>query len=154
VEDKSNKMKPNVGRQIRDAVAPIVATQLDARLRDAEIEKIIAPYLGNAALMKPFLDVADGHAYTSTVLLRAFAWAKEEGVFASADILWLKFLDRPLWYVMNNVGRVAFHIEGAGVQAHFYYEMESRKPLLEAKVDNAVVGMEEYLVELGSNPNP
>lgn len=47
----------------------------------------------------------------------------QTGVFASATFLWLKGLDRTLWYCLNNIGRRSrFHIEGAGAIAQYQWE--------------------------------
>ena len=86
------------------------------------------------------------HAYTNTALYKLLDWARKNGgVFASAEFRWLKPIDRTLWYVLNNCGRRAFHIEGAGAISHFHAEHILKQALSEPHVDEAVDGLEDYL---------
>ena len=90
------------------------------------------------------------HAYTNTALYKLLDWARKNGgVFASAEFRWLKPIDRTLWYVLNNCGRRAFHIEGAGAISHFHAEHILKQPLSKPHVDEAVDGLEDYLDEQG-----
>jgi hypothetical protein len=64
------------------------------------------------------------HAWTNTAMIAVvgrcgpFAeWGGgRAGVLPSASFLWLKAEDRHLWYALNNIGRRAFHIEGAAAR--------------------------------------
>jgi intracellular multiplication protein IcmP len=46
---------------------------------------------------------------------------------------------------LNNLGRRAFHSEGAGAMAHFMAELLAKKPLPIPRVDTAVVTLNTYL---------
>jgi intracellular multiplication protein IcmP len=90
--------------------------------------------------------VCERHAYVETALASALVFAREcGGVLASAEFLWLKPVDRGLWYVMNNVGRRAFHPEAAGAMAHWKYELARKAPERAPHVDEAVEAMIEFL---------
>lgn len=73
---------------------------------------------------------------------------REHGVVASAEFLWLKTVDRGLWYALNNAGRRQFHVESAGVLAHYYKQQEamqkSGEKLDGPMVQEAVNGLLEY----------
>jgi hypothetical protein len=69
------------------------------------------------------------------------------GVLASAMFRWLKGVDRVLWYCLNNVGRRAFHIEGAAAVCHFQAERIHGQPLMDPYLDTVMNGLEDYLTE-------
>jgi len=94
--------------------------------------------------------ITDAHAYRSTALLALLRWARMRGgVLAPAQFLWLRGTDRPLWYALNNLGRRAFHTEGAGALAHFMAEQNAQKPLPIPRIDTAIVTLNQYLAERG-----
>ena len=93
------------------------------------------------------------HAFTSTALLRALKTAREQGgVLAPAQFVWLRAVDRNLWYPLNNLGRAASHIEAAAAMSHFRAELAANKPIPNPQVDPAIIGLEEYLAETGAVP--
>ncbi|MFA5041213.1 MAG: hypothetical protein WC464_06240 [Bdellovibrionales bacterium] len=108
----------------------------------AEIEKILAdPETGRKTI-----PVLDQHAWRTTAMLGALLWARNNGgVLAPAQFLWVRAEDRALWYPLNNLGRRAFHSEGAGALAHFMAEISAKKPLPIPRVDTAVVTLNTYL---------
>lgn len=107
-------------------------------------------YSGVDALLKKHQDtkavkeVVSLHAYASTVMAAMLKASRDDGVQASADFLWLKPLDRKLWYTLNTVGRQTPFIEVAGVFAHWIAEREAGRKLFVPMIDeatNAVVVM-------------
>ena len=108
-------------------------SEVEKILRDPETGGKIAPIL-------------DQHAWRTTAMLGALLWARNKGgVLAPAQFLWLRAEDRALWYPLNNLGRRAFHSEGAGAMAHFMAETAAKKPLPIPRVDTAVVTLNTYL---------
>jgi len=108
----------------------------------SEIEKI----LKDPALNGKLLPILDQHAWRTTAMLGALRWARNNGgVLAPAQFLWVRAEDRSLWYPLNNLGRRAFHSEGAGAMAHFMAEIGAKKPLPIPRVDTAVVTLNTYL---------
>lgn len=135
---------------LRQQIAVIFATTTDKAKRDRQLEELIAPHLANEKIMKPLLEKAEKHAFVNTVMIRLLQHVRiEAGVLASADFLWVKDLDRSLWYALNDTGRHAYHIESAGIYSHFFHEMVARRAILEPKVDNAILGLEEYMDKQG-----
>lgn len=108
----------------------------------AEIKKLAAdPQIGGQAL-KP----ASKHAYRTTAMLGILKWARfMGGVLAPGQFVWLRAVDRDLWYPLNNLGRRSFHSEGAGAMAHFMAEQSAEKPLPIPRVDTAIVTINQYM---------
>ncbi len=48
---------------------------------------------------RPVTRVLRAHAYVLTVMASMLLLARKEGVMATADFLWLKTIDRTLWYI-------------------------------------------------------
>jgi hypothetical protein len=83
--------------------------------------------------------------FDTVSLVHDYTLAREHGILASAEFLWLKEQDRVLWYALNNVGRKAFHVEGVGVMAHYASQMaDPCRPLRDPDVGAAVSGVMEY----------
>jgi intracellular multiplication protein IcmP len=88
------------------------------------------------------------HSFTTPALVRCLQMAREQGgVLAPAQFLWLRGVDRHLWYALNNLGRGAVHPEAAGALAHFRAEKSAGKPIPNPQVDVAIDGLTRYLAE-------
>lgn len=98
---------------------------------------------------KPLKRIFRQHAYENTVLMQMLDAAR--GGDTGKDylppnwFLWLKGVDRKLWYAMSDVGRRTFHVESAGVIAHWLTERARKKALQMPFVRNAVEGLENEL---------
>lgn len=93
------------------------------------------------------------HAYIYTVMAAMLELARSDGVLAASEFLWLKPLDRNLWYVLNDVGRQTPSTESAGVFAHLRAEQKFGRPLRVPMVEEAVNGLEEALGEILYEPD-
>lgn len=109
---------------------------------------------GMAELIKKHINTKEvqsrvnNHAYVYTVMAAMLEGAREDGVQASADFLWLKPLDRKLWYTLNTVGRQTPFIEVAGIFAHWTAEKNAGRKLLVPMVDEATNAVEVALKEV------
>jgi len=97
--------------------------------------------------------IVQNHAYVFTVLASMLQGAREDGVQASADFLWLKPLDRRLWYILNVVGRQTPYVEVAGVYAHWVAEKEAGRRLLVPMVEQATNALELALKDILYKPD-
>ena len=88
------------------------------------------------------------HGYVLTVMASMLEGARDDGVQASADFLWLKPLDRRLWYTLNTVGRQTPFVEVAGVFAHWVAEKEAGRKLLVPIVEEATNALDLALKEV------
>lgn len=97
--------------------------------------------------------IVHSHAYVLTVMAAMLQAARDDGVQASADFLWLKPLDRKLWYTLNTVGRQTPFIEVAGVFAHWVAEKDAGRRLYVPMIDEATNAVVVALKEVVYRPD-
>ena len=82
------------------------------------------------------------HAYVTTFMSTLLEIARADGVLATAEFLWLKPVDRRLWYVLNSVGRQTAVIEVSGVFSHWLAEKKLGRAFKVQMVKQAVKALE------------
>ncbi len=87
------------------------------------------------------------HAYVYTLLASLLEIARSDGVLATAEFLWLKPVDRRLWYVLNSVGRQTAVVEIAGAHAHWLTEKKVGRSLRTPMVVEAVKALEANMLD-------
>lgn len=97
--------------------------------------------------------VIQSHAYVLTVMAAMLEGAREDGVQATADFLWLKPVDRRLWYTLNTVGRQTPFAEVGGVFAHWVAEKEAGHRLVVPMVEEASRALELALRDVVYRPD-
>lgn len=97
--------------------------------------------------------VVQTHAYVLTVMAEMLERARDDGVQASSEFLWLKPIDRRLWYTLNTVGRQTPFIEVGGIFAHWVAEKEARTKLMVPMVEEATNAVEVALKEIVYQPD-
>ncbi|MFA6279451.1 MAG: hypothetical protein WC612_01480 [Bdellovibrionales bacterium] len=108
----------------------------------SEIKKI----LKDSAIGGEVLNVAKNHAFRTTAVIGVLKWARfMGGVLAAAQFLWLRGVDRDLWYALNNLGRRSFHTEGAGAMAHFMAEDLAHKALVVPRFETVFITLNKYM---------
>lgn len=103
--------------------------------------EIIKKYLNTV----PVQEILVKHAYVQTIFFAMFVSARSLGVFQPAEFRWLRFYDRTLWYVLENIGRQAAFAEGSAAHSHYYYEIKLKKALPTPQVGKAVEALEAAL---------
>ncbi len=78
------------------------------------------------------------HAYVLTVMASMLELARTSGVVASSEFLWLKKVDRRMWYMLSSVGRQTPFLEVGGPYAHWLVERRLRRPLKTPVVNEAI----------------
>lgn len=122
------------------------AAKIVAQLNRSCLHKL--DYSGVDVLLKKHLStklvqqMVQGHAYVLTVMAAILAASRVDGVQATADFLWLKPLDRRLWYVLNTMGRQTPWSESAGAYAHLLAEREAGRKLIVPMVEAATNALE------------
>lgn len=101
---------------------------------------------------KPMQAILAKHAYVRTILFAMFTAARSLGVLPPAEMRWLRFYDRTLWYVLQNFGRQGAFAEGSAVQVHYLYEVKSNEPLVEPQLDKAITALEAALTAFKYRP--
>lgn len=92
------------------------------------------------------------HAYLLTVMAEMLELARTDGVLATADFLWLKLVDRRLWFMLSSVGRQTPFAEVAGPFCHWKIEKRLRRKLKTPMVSEAVVALDAALAQIIYNP--
>lgn len=87
------------------------------------------------------------HAYVYTFMASLIEIARTNGVLASAEFLWLKPVDRRLWFVLNSVGRQTAVVEVAGAYSHWKTEKKLGRALRTPMIDEAVNALEECMYD-------
>lgn len=97
-------------------------------------------------------EVIASHAYLLTVLASLLVLAREDGVVASSEFLWVKVVDRRLWYMLNCVGRQTPFSEVGGPFAHWKAELALKRKALVPMVDEAIKALEIAVREVKLSP--
>lgn len=105
------------------------------------VQAVLDKYYGSKVVQR----VVARHAYLLTVMASMLELARTDGVMASAEFIWLKPIDRQLWYILNSVGRRVAVPEVAGVFAHWLAEKELNAPIRTPMVEAAVKALEVEL---------
>jgi intracellular multiplication protein IcmP len=85
------------------------------------------------------------HAYMTSLMASLLEIGRSDGVLASAEFLWLKPLDRRMWFMLNNVGRRTAFVEVAGAYSHWKAEQKVGRALKTPMVKGAVDALDETL---------
>lgn len=93
------------------------------------------------------------HAYILTAMASMLEFARTGGVLAMAEIIWLKKIDRRMWYMLQSVGRQTPFIEASGPFAHWIVEKRLRRPLKVPMVNEAVQGLIAAIRDIKYNPD-
>jgi len=99
---------------------------------------IIRKHIGHPAVQV----LIEQHAYNRTVIFALFMQARRLGVLQPAEMRWMRFFDRELWYVLETIGRQAGFAEAAAVLSHYLYESKLGAALAEPQLDKAINGLE------------
>ena len=75
---------------------------------------LIKKYIGCAAAQR----LIEKHAYNRTILFGLYMQARRLGVLPPAELRWLRFFDREIWYVLQNIGRPGGFSEGGAPLCH------------------------------------
>lgn len=103
----------------------------------------VIDFSGTDVLLKKYanqpsiVEQTSKHAYVLCVLASLLLLARSDGVLASADFLWLKPVDRRLWFMLNTVGRQTAYVEVAGPWAHWLAERRLKRRILSPMVEEA-----------------
>ena len=85
------------------------------------------------------------HAYVKTVFFSLLEKSWTYGVLASAEMLWIKQVDRQLWYIMSQQGRTSAFVEIIGCWDHYQSEKTYGFRTLMPQVREAFRGLDYEL---------
>jgi intracellular multiplication protein IcmP len=106
-------------------------------------DKLIRKHINSKDVAK----IINLHGYITGILASMLVGARAAGVLATAEFIWLKPLNRQMWYMLNSVGRPTAVAEISGAFAHWLAEKKLGLPLTVPMVEEAVRGLELALGE-------
>lgn len=116
-----------------------LTARMDALFRDPRVLAFLTPH----------------SRWRDTALLALYEAARVKGVLPTAEFLWLRPVNRQLWYLFNNLGRRTAWPETAGLWAHYMAETAlarvdpSSDGMEDPQVDEAVNALERAMYEEG-----
>jgi intracellular multiplication protein IcmP len=116
---------------------------------DFSVAKPIMKKYQNSELVQ---EAIGKHAYMLTVMASLLAGARDDGVVPSSEFLWLKPVDRRLWYMLNCIGRQTPYAEVGGPFAHWRAEKEMGRRSLVPMIDEAIRALEIAIKEIKLTP--
>lgn len=93
-------------------------------------------------------ELTQQHAYVYTFMATLLEKARLDGVVPSSEFLWLKPVDRRLWYMLNCVGRQTPYVEISGAFAHWKAEKVMKRRSLTPMVEEAIKALEIAIREV------
>lgn len=81
------------------------------------------------------------HAYINTFLYRVLKDAKRLGVCQPSNFRWLKFYDRDLWAIVQNVDRPSAFAENIGTVSHYMIERKEGSAVYQPMIQAAYNGL-------------
>ena len=93
------------------------------------------------------------HAFLLPAMASMLEAARDDGVIATAEFLWLKIVDRRMWYMLNCVGRAVAFTEVAAPFAHWKVEKRLRRPLKTPMIEEAITALEVGVSEIIYKPD-
>lgn len=136
-----NYQRDEAEKKMDEIVRHITPEKLKKKKLDYHTDVLLKKYAQTPKVQK----LVQEHAYTTTIFMEMLTQARASGIVLNSLYLWLKPIDRRLWYVLNNVGRKAVFIEAAAVQAHWLAERRLGFTIKQPMVDEAVFALEEAI---------
>lgn len=137
---RANKDK----KVVDNLLAQIAMSAAHGKLDFSGVEESLRKYQDS----KLITWLAGRHAYVATLMASMLQIARSDGVLATSEFLWLKPVDRRLWFALNSVGRQTAVVEVSGIFAHWLAEKKLRRPLKTPMVREAVVALEAAVKEI------
>ena len=89
------------------------------------------------------------NAYISTWMISLLIFARSKGVLANSQFIWLRPVDRTMFYTLNQVGGRRPWAESIGPWNHFIYEEGAKQPIIQPNMTSAVDDYAREIAALG-----
>lgn len=96
--------------------------------------------------------IVNSHAYNRTILFRSLEDAKLLGVMQPSNFRWLKFYDRTIWALVQNVSRPSGFVENIAALSHYKTERRSGTAVYRPSYQAAYNGLMERIREFKYTP--
>lgn len=156
-----NPFKDNPGNIILDDVSRGFTKDLKKQVNNPvttispSTSKLIKTLINEADSDKKIQSIISKHYYVTTVLSRLLANVhKYSGKLTTRDFIWLKPVNRNLFYALNNVDRPAPHIEASGVWYHYHEEIAHDAAIEIPQVKLAYKALNQHLESTQYAPPP
>lgn len=94
------------------------------------------------------------HRYVKSIFFSLMEKSWTYGVLSSGELLWMKAIDRDLFYVVSQQGRNSAFVEVAGCWAHYLYESSLGFKMLSPQLFNGIRALDYDLYETHDNYIP
>ncbi|MCH9717653.1 MAG: type IVB secretion system coupling complex protein DotM/IcmP [Gammaproteobacteria bacterium] len=143
-----------MARMCRDRkAAELILTTLDKTSADGRPDYSVAlPTIKKYENTDMVQNIVQRHAYQLTVVAALLIASRDDGVVPSAEFLWLKPVDRRLWYMLNTIGRQTAFSEVGGPFAHLRAEQVMGRRSLAPMIDEAIKALEVAVKEVQLSP--
>ena len=129
--------------------ATLISNHLNKSFAKGKIDYSVAyPILKKYMASELMNDLNQQHAYVYTFMATLLEKARQDGVVPSSEFLWLKPVDRRLWYMLNCVGRQTPFAEISGAFAHWKAEKAMKRRSLTPMVEEAIKALEIAIKEV------
>ena len=139
----------NRDRDAANHILKVIDTTFATGKPDFSVAKPVMKKYQNTEIVQ---EVIARHAYTLTVMGSLLVAARDDGVVPSSEFLWLKPIDRRLWYMLNCMGRQTPYPEIAGAFAHWRAEKVMGRRSLVPMIDEAIKALEVAIKEIKLTP--
>jgi intracellular multiplication protein IcmP len=139
----------NRDRDAANNILKVISKTFISGKPDFSVAKPILKKYQNTEIVQ---EILNKHAYTLTVMASLLNAARDDGVVPSSEFLWLKPIDRRLWYMLNCVGRQTPFSEVGGPFAHWRAEKEMGRRSLVPMIDEAIKALEIAVKEIKLKP--
>lgn len=139
----------NRDRDVANKILSVLDKSFVSGKPDFSVAKSAIEKYKNTELVQ---EIVSKHAYTLTVMASLLEAARKDGVVPSSEFLWLKPVDRRLWYMLNCVGRQTPYSEVAGAFSHWRAEREMGRRSLVPMIDEAIKALEGAIKEIKLTP--
>lgn len=96
------------------------------------------------------VDIAAGHAYYYTAFTRLYTLAKDAyGTIISRDFIWLKTVNRTLYFALNQIGLEAPRIETSAIRAHYRAEDKAGMKILTPIIESTILNYHHEMFNQG-----
>ncbi|MBX9586406.1 MAG: type IVB secretion system coupling complex protein DotM/IcmP [Gammaproteobacteria bacterium] len=142
---RANRDRVNSDKLLAQLSESYAAGKLDF----SGVKEVVAKYINT----KEVQYVTRRHAYVLTMMSSMMELSRADGVLAVAEFLWLKPVDRRLWFMLGSIGRQTPFVEVSGPFAHWLVEKRLNAPMRTPMVDNAVKALESAVADVLYEPD-
>lgn len=113
-----------------------------------ELDSEVDMFKKGSALVQ---DVLLTHAYVNTIFFALIERAWTYGILSSSELLWVKKVDRDLFYVLSQQGRPSSFVEVCGAWSHYLAESTLGFKVLSPQLNEGLRGLDFDLFKTHSN---